>query len=59
MRRSFSRFVKSQVETPSFTKSAIIEGQYKVLASHPVPEHIMRPDYVTSKNPIFGIYEGK
>ena len=34
------------------------QGDHKVTPRLPVPSQIIPPDYVNSKKPLFGIYEG-
>jgi hypothetical protein len=45
--------------TTNYFKNPLIEGKYKVIPPPPVPNHIIKPEYVTSSNPIFGEYDAK
>lgn len=42
----------------SYFANPLVEGQYKVLPPKEVPSHILKPSYVGSSSPIYGIYEG-
>ncbi len=50
------RIIKKSV---NYFSNPLVEGKYKVLPPPTVPSHIIKPDYITSKNPVFGEYEGK
>ena len=41
----------------NFFKNPLVEGRYPVIPPPEVPQHIDKPAYATSKNPIFGEYE--
>ena len=34
----------------------LVEGEFKVVPPPPVPKHIVKPQYATSPNPVFGLY---
>lgn len=45
-------------DRPNFFANPLVQGQYKVLPPKRVPDHIIKPSYVDSSSPLYGIYEG-
>jgi methionyl aminopeptidase len=42
----------------TYFANPLIQGQHRVLPPKTVPAHIIKPSYVDSPSPIFGVYEG-
>ncbi len=57
-RRVLKKSINS-IKSINFFPNPLVQGKYSVLPPPPVPPHIIRPDYVTSKNPVFGEYGGR